>query len=257
MHQTQNTSSKLNKLNFDKLSDLGYQKFKIKQNKRNILNSFKKEVENISKKILRKKKIELDQIHNIEIKNKSFNDFRLNVFQNVNKIKNIHKLLFEIYSEEITNLIGPDISVQKNINFSIQRPFDEDRAPFHRDSPPNSPYEIVVWLPLVNCIKDMSMYMFDIKKQNKIDNYLKSDSKINHDKYAKRNGNCCECKFGEFLIFIAGAYHYIPINTQNRSRWSINVRYKNTFSPYGLKGYLDFFEPLKYSHVTNLAINHD
>ena len=45
-----------------------------------------------------------------------------------------------------------DICVQ-NINFSIQRPSDQQRAPFHKDSPPNSPYEIVVWLPLVDCTK--------------------------------------------------------------------------------------------------------
>tara|TARA_Y100000816_G_C26064080_1_gene559080 strand:- start:439 stop:1188 length:750 start_codon:yes stop_codon:yes gene_type:complete len=247
----------LTKVDFEQLAKIGFQKFKIKSSKRNSLLSFKKDVENISKKILRKKNIILDEIHNKNFENSSFNEFRLKVFSEVNKINKIHHKIFDIYSDIITNLIGPDISVQKNINFSIQRPFDEERAPFHRDSPPNSPFEIVVWLPLVDCQKDMSMYLFNINDKQNINNYLKNDKNQNHDQFAKKKGKCCECKFGEFIIFIAGAYHYIPINTQKRSRWSINVRYKNTFSPYGLKGYLDFFEPLKYSHISNLAINHE
>ena len=68
MHQTQNTSSKLNKLNFDKLSDLGYQKFKIKQNKINILNSFKKDINSKNNRSILKKLIQTKKVRSKIIK---------------------------------------------------------------------------------------------------------------------------------------------------------------------------------------------
>ena len=182
------------------LENHGFQKFKVpKKNLKHLIN-FKQLVENTSYSILKKKE-RLNKIHNYNFDKIDFNSFRLKIFNQINKKKNIHELIFAIYDDLIINLIGNDICVQKNINFSIQRPFDQQRAPFHKDSPPNSPYEIVVWLPLVDCVKDMSMYLFDIKKSKKIDLFLSKPNGISHDIYAKKNGVCCECKFGELLIF--------------------------------------------------------
>tara|TARA_Y100000992_G_scaffold254774_1_gene187795 strand:+ start:1764 stop:2495 length:732 start_codon:yes stop_codon:yes gene_type:complete len=238
------------------LENHGFQKFKVPKKNFDHLINFKNLVEKTSNSILKKKE-KLNNIHNHNFDKIDFNSFRLKIFNKINKKKNIHEIIFGIYDELIISLIGKDICVQKNINFSIQRPFDQQRAPFHKDSPPNSPYEIVVWLPLVDCFKDMSMYLFDIKKSKKIDQFLSKPSNKSHDIYAKKNGVCCECKFGELLIFSAPTYHYIPVNSQKDSRWSINCRYKNTFSPNGMKGYLDFFEPLRFSDITKLAIKYE
>ena len=62
-------------------------------------------------------------------------------------------------------------------------------------------------------------------------------------------------KFGEFVCFWTKVYHYVPINVEDKTRWSLNFRYKNLFSPYSQKGYLDFFEPINYSELTNLVLS--
>ena len=52
--------------------------------------------------------------------------------------------------------------------------------------------------------------------------------------YANKN-SISSCKIWKFIIFWTGIYHYAVMNTKN-TRWSINLRYKNLFSPYGMKG---------------------
>ena len=44
------------------------------------------------------------------------------------------------------------------------------------------------------------------------------------------------------------------MNTEENTRWSINLRYKNLFSPYGMKGFMDFFETKNYSKISKLTI---
>ena len=55
-------------------------------------------------------------------------------------------------------------------------------------------------------------------------------------------------------MFWTGIYHYAVMNSENNTRWSINLRYKNLFSPYGMKGFMDFFEAKNYSKLSKLTI---
>ena len=55
--------------------------------------------------------------------------------------------------------------MQKNINLSIQLPNDKSSLlPIHSDVwSGDSPYEINLWIPLVNCFKTKSMYILNRK----------------------------------------------------------------------------------------------
>ena len=64
-------------------------------------------------------------------------------------------------------------------------------------------------------------------------------------------------KLWRIYNFLTKLYHYVPINSENQTRWSLNFRYKNLFSPYSQKGYLDYFEPVNYSEVTNLVLSNE
>ena len=149
--------------------------------------------------------------------------------------------------------LGPDVIVQKNVNLVIQSPNDKNRSPFHKDAPIASNYELVVWIPLVDCIKTMSMYIFDVKNHEKAKKLLInniSDKKYNE--FSKKNGKLFDIKFGQALIFWTNNFHYIPINKENKTRWSLNIRYKNLFTQYGTKSFLDYYEILKISPITKL-----
>ena len=64
-----------------------------------------------------------------------------------------------------------------------------------------------------------------------------------------------EIKFGQALIFNTNNYHYIPINKTNKTRWAINLRLKNLFTPYGERNLLDYYEILKISPLSKMYTN--
>ena len=61
--------------------------------------------------------------------------------------------------------------MQRNINLSIQFPNDKGSLlPVHSDVwSGDSPYEINLWLPLVDCYRTKSMYLLPQKKYNKFE----------------------------------------------------------------------------------------
>ena len=60
--------------------------------------------------------------------------------------------------------------MQSRLNLSIQFPQDKSSLlPVHSDVwSGDSPFETVVWLPLVDCYKTKSMFILPPKKYNKI-----------------------------------------------------------------------------------------
>ena len=59
-------------------------------------------------------------------------------------------------------MLGKDLLVQKTINLVIQTPKDLNPTIPHRDAPPNSYFELVIWIPLVDCKNTKSMYTIDM-----------------------------------------------------------------------------------------------
>ena len=59
--------------------------------------------------------------------------------------------------------VGKRFIGSKTINVVIQRPGDKNPTIIYRDAPPNSFFELVLWIPLVDCEKSKSMYTIDIK----------------------------------------------------------------------------------------------
>ena len=244
-------------MNNNQLYKKGFIKKKIENNNLKKINLIRKKIELYSKKKLKiKKNFSLSKIHNLFNQN-DFNNFRLDLIKMMNNIPNLNKTLFNVFKKDLLDIFGSDISGQKNINLAIQRPNDLDRPQLHRDSPPGSRYEIVLWVPLVDCINSMNMIFFPIENIKFVKNSLLKKN-LNQIKIAENYGHKIKnVKYGEYLIFLSKVYHYIPINLEKNTRWSLNFRYKNTFTPYGKKGYLDYFEPINYSKITDAAIKND
>ena len=240
------------------LSKDGFQKFKIDKKKFFLLEKFLNNVKKITNNTLKKNRCNfssLENFHNDTDENKNINDIKLLIIKKINDDQNSSIILFNILKNELMNLFGPDIAGQKNINLVIQRPFDKNYVNLHKDSPPNSPHEIVVWMPIVNCYKTMSFKFLNILHSKKIENMIKAESADNKIlNYAHKNSTSIETNVGEFVIFWTGIYHYADLNKEKDTRWSINIRYKNLYSPYGMKGFADFFEPKSYSSISSLSL---
>ena len=49
------------------------------------------------------------------------------------------------------------------------------------------------------------------------------------------------------ILFKTGNFHYIPLNSENETRFTLNFRFKNLFSVYGSKVYPEYFKIVKSS----------
>ena len=190
---------------------------------------------------------------------KKINEKRLKLIAEINNISNLGELIFNLFSKEIINLFGSDILIQKNINLVIQMPNDPNPSEIHRDAPLNSSYEIVLWLPLVNCFNSKAMYLLDYESTKKSIKFLK-DNKSNWIKFEKKSKKISKnppVNFGEALLFHSGLLHGSDINKEKETRISLNLRFKNLFSPSGLKNQLQYYRPINISNITKIGAKID
>ena len=111
----------------------------------------------------------LNFIHK-KIKSNKLNNFRLKIINEINENKEIRKLYYNVARTYLDILIGNELAMQLRINLSIQLPNDKSSLlPLHSDVwSGDSPYEMVVWLPLVDCYKTKAMYILPPKKYKKL-----------------------------------------------------------------------------------------
>lgn len=168
------------------------------------------------------------------------------------------EIIYSCTKSFINKLIGNDIASQKNPNIVFQHPGSSRISELHRDAPGNSFYELVSWVPLVNCYESKSFYILDKKSSRKLlekykNNKYKSWSEYTNE--AMKLSINLKIDYGNALFFWSGLLHGSVINQTNESRWSFNVRYKNLFAPSGLKDPLVFYRVFSKSPLTELGID--
>lgn len=184
------------------------------------------------------------------------NQKRVNVIQKISNDKKLVELIYGSFEKDIEELLGKDLLVQKTINLVIQTPNDLNPTIPHRDAPPNSYFELVIWIPLVNCKDTKSMYTVDLKSakialeelDKNPNDWQKFLNKIKDKK------NFTNIKFGQALFFLPYVFHGSEINKTDETRFSLNIRFKALFTPSGKKFPLHFFRLFKISQLTKLAL---
>ena len=211
------------------------------------------------KKKLRKKFSNLNEIHKL-ISVNNLNEFRLSIIHDMNRNEDLRSNYFNLAREILYNLAGNELMMQKNINLSIQFPQDENSLlPIHSDVwSGDSPYEINLWLPLVNCYKTKSMYILEQKYYEYFLKRMKSSKiKSSDDIYqiVKNKIKWLRVNYGECLIFNQALPHGNVTNEEKETRWSMNCRFKSFFSPYGDKKIAEFFLPITSRPMTEVGMN--
>ena len=124
----------------------------------------------------------------------------------------------------------------------------------------DSPFEIVVWIPLVNCYKTKAMYILPPKKMNKVKKIFlkkKIESAEEIFKSIKKNVTWLNVNYGQVLLFNQCLPHGNRINKEKETRWSLNCRFKGVFTPYRDKKIGEFFEPITLRKISQLAIKYN
>lgn len=179
------------------------------------------------------------------------NDFRVAIIQTLNADPEFRRRYLAVARPTLEQLVGNELVMQKRVNLSIQMPDDASSLlAVHADTwSGDSPFEIVVWLPLVDCHGTKSMYFLpgDAEASAQIGQRLfDGGARTSDEVYAmiSQDVEWLTVRRGEVLLFDQSLPHGNVVNDTNETRWSMNCRFKSPFSPYGDKKLGEFFEPV-------------
>ena len=211
----------------------------------------------IQKLLKTKKTINFNHLHKI-INEKNLNKMRLSLINHINNDKNFKDNYFNIAKKMLEEIVGNELAIQNNINLSIQLPNDESSLlPLHSDTwSGDSPFESVLWIPLVNCYNTKSMFILNSKKlknfnKNFNSKKIKSVSDL-YNKY-KKDLKFIKIDHGQYLLFNQNLPHGNLVNRTKETRISLNCRFKGLFTPYSQKELGSFFPHLNFEPQQKLV----
>lgn len=197
---------------------------------------------------------------------KELNSLRFNIYKKINVGSVFSEIYYKIAKEYLDDLVGNELSMQKKINLSIQMPKDKDSLlDLHSDIyAGESPFQVVVWIPLVDAYDTKSMFFtkprFNKKMNEKLLNTNDFTTKEMYNKN-KKNFEFLNIKFGDILIFSPIILHGNTINKTKETRFSLNCRFKNLLTPYDVtvkshRNIPNFYRPLNIKPMTKIGFNY-
>ena len=208
----------------------------------------------------KKAKVILNNIHN-HVNSSELNRFRLNIINKINAAKDFRENFFKISKSLVEAIVGNEIAMQLRISLSIQLPNDDSSLlPVHADTWSGlSPFETVIWLPLVDCYKTKSMYILPPKKAGVLKNlFLNKKIKKTDDIFKKIQKDLIwlKVKYGQVVIFDQSLPHGNIVNKENETRWTMNCRFKSIFTPYADKKIGEYYEPITLKPASQRGISY-
>lgn len=201
----------------------------------------------------------LNSIHDF-VSPRDLNSLRLRIIHTLFRQGWFRPCYYQLAKGLLHQIVGSELVMQRSLGLSIQLPGDDSSLlNIHADSwSGDSPYEAVVWLPLVDCFNSKSMYIISPEKAEEVRNEFGSYAlKSNQEFYdaVKSQATFINIKFGEVLIFNQNLPHGNVINEEKQSRWSLNCRFKSLFSPYADKKLGEFFQPITVAPMTQIGMD--
>ena len=202
----------------------------------------------------------LDGMHqNIDVP--GLNDMRLAVINGMNQQSWLRATYYSLVRSVLDQVVGNELVMQRRINLSIQLPEDDSSLlPVHADVwDGDSAYEVVVWLPLVNCFKTKGMYILppepDARHAASLSQYADGTTE---DIYAaiEPDLHWPDLPYGQAMVFSQTLMHGNRINLEPETRWSMNCRFKSMFSPYADKLPGEFFEPITLRAASRFGLDY-
>ncbi len=188
----------------------------------------------------------------------TLNDLRLAVFSGINTEPWFRPAYLSLARRSVEILVGNELAMQRRVNLSIQLPGDASSLLHtHADVwDGDSPYELVMWLPLVDCFSSKSMYIVPAKQdrawQARLSQFAQSTAEDLYKAVAS-DARFLNVPFGNILLFSQTVMHGNRVNTESTTRWSMNCRVKSLLTPYADKQLGEFFEPIVIRPATRIG----
>ena len=203
----------------------------------------------------------LDQVHQ-HVDDTSLNELRLGVINALRAEDWFRPAYFSIARGLIEKIVGNELVMQRGVGLSVQLPGDSSSLlPIHTDVwDGDSPFEVVLWIPLVDCMATKSMYILpldvDRAHQSRVGEFREKGSEALFNAVAK-DARFLEINYGSVLLFSQTLMHGNRINEEDSTRWSMNCRFKSAMSPYADKRLGEFFEPISVRPATQIGLAYD
>ena len=190
------------------------------------------------------------------------NNLRLEVINKIMKETWFKATYFELAKSAIEQLVGNELAIQRGLGLNIQLPKDSSSLlPLHADVwDGDSPFELVMWVPLVDCFGSKAMYLMEPNKNHDFQQILSKYRNSNAEELfniIKADVNFIQIPFGSILLFTQTLIHGNRINEESETRWSMNCRFKSLLSPYSDKKLGEFFEPINIKPVTRIGMAYE
>lgn len=198
-----------------------------------------------------------DQIHQW-VPVPDLNRVRLGLIQALNRDSSVRPLLYRLAKQPLAWVVGNELAMQRSLNLSIQFPGDASSLlPLHSDVwSGNSPYEVVFWLPLVDCYATKSMYVLPKPQTDAVLAEFERYASLSAEAFfqaIEKDVVWMDVPQGRGLIFWHGLIHGNRINGEADTRWSMNTRFKGLLSPYGTKELGESFLPITLRPATRFG----
>lgn len=178
------------------------------------------------------------------------NSFRLHIISGLMAESGFREAYFSCARSLIKTIVGNELVMQRNIGLSIQLPQDDSSLlPLHSDSWGSecSPFEVVLWIPLVDCYRTKSMFILppaaDAKWRVKVHEFSEKGTDSLYQAIEPEI-EWLEVPYTNVVLFTPTIMHGNRINQESTTRWSMNIRFKGLFTPYSNKRLGEYFAPI-------------
>jgi sporadic carbohydrate cluster 2OG-Fe(II) oxygenase len=179
--------------------------------------------------------VELFDLHK-KLSISKVNAVRLASFKHLNANPGLYDSVLDLVAgERLREILGPDLLVQTKLNLSIQLPGDEgSQLDLHSDCwSGDTPFQVNLWIPLTPCFASNSMFLLSEGKSLDCIRLISKDMTLDRNFLSSfvSEEDFLFLEKGEVIIFNPGLVHGNVPNKTDQTRVSINVRFKNLFSP--------------------------
>lgn len=203
----------------------------------------------------------LDDIHH-QLDVGRLNEVRLAAINALNTQPWLRATYYRLAQRALAMIVGNELAMQRRLNLSIQLPNDESSLlPVHADVwDGDSPFEVVLWLPLVDCYRTKSMFLVPPQAAKAVEaQFGRLDGKSTDDLFEKIEDDLIwlDVPYGSVLLFSQNLMHGNRVNAEPETRWTMNCRFKSLFSPYAGKRLGEFFEPITVRPATRIGMAYE
>lgn len=199
----------------------------------------------------------LNHVHE-RVDQNGLNDLRLAVIREIRSAEWFRPAYFSLARGAISAICGNELAMQRGIGLSVQLPQDASSLlPLHADVwDGDSAFEVVLWVPLVDCRHTKSMFIVPLERDREIQARIAEhqfDSVETFYGRVERDVVFLDVPYGSVLLFSQTMMHGNRVNEEAETRWSLNCRFKSLLSPYADKKLGEFFEPITLRPATRLG----